>query len=402
MHQKINVGNATVGTLLLTDRDSETYTFLYEPEVKTANAVSLTMPPHELRFETQAGMPPIFDANLPEGYLRAVLQKMFAKALPHFNDLQLLQIVGKHQLGRVQVAGEKVAIEPISLTEILTHKGADDLFKDMLHRYAKYSGISGMQPKLLAPVALNPSNARKTYKDTTHIIKSFDSKEYFELALNEYFCLKAAANAGIQTVNAVLSDNCDMLVVERFDTNDDGSFLGIEDLAALRGFRSNGRYEGGYEQCAKTISQYSKPLGKKHNLTVFYQQFLLSCMVGNGDAHLKNFSVTYRDTDDDIRLSPLYDVVCTQCYFPHDTLALTLAGDKRFPSRAQLIDFGKKHCFVASDDANAMIDRIAEAVLLTANELEAYGNNADAQAKRAAPIIAKCLRAATDTAAKRS
>jgi serine/threonine-protein kinase HipA len=96
-----------------------------------------------------------------------------------------------------------------------------------------------------------------------------------------------------------------------------------------------------------------------------------SCMVGNGDAHLKNFAMLYNDPDD-MHLSPLYDVVNTQIYTPGDGLALKLGGSKNFPDRKRIIDFGKssgvKHTESMVDE---MADQIRDGLELLADYTEA-------------------------------
>jgi len=63
-------------------------------------------------------------------------------------------------------------------------------------------------------------------------------------------------------------------------------------------------------------------------------------MVGNGDAHLKNFGLLYRDPlGADARLAPAYDIVNTTAYIEEDTLALQLAGSKSlFGSRLGILE----------------------------------------------------------------
>jgi serine/threonine-protein kinase HipA len=51
-----------------------------------------------------------------------------------------------------------------------------------------------------------------------------------------------------------------------------------------------------------------------------------SCTVGNGDAHLKNFSVIYKHAEDVVELAPAYDIVSTVLYIRRDSLALTMDG----------------------------------------------------------------------------
>lgn len=89
----------------------------------------------------------------------------------------------------------------------------------------------------------------------------------------------------------------------------------------------------------------------------------------NGDVHLKNFGLLYtHPRTDDIRLSPLYDIVNTTVYIPKDVPALKMAKTKQWPTRAQLIDFGYNHCQV--DKPAEVIDRTIEAATSYQSEIE--------------------------------
>jgi serine/threonine-protein kinase HipA len=81
-------------------------------------------------------------------------------------------------------------------------------------------------------------------------------------------------------------------------------------------------------------------------------------MVGNGDAHLKNYAMLYDDIEA-MRLSPLYDVVNTQIYTPADTLALKLGKSKDFPYRKRIVDFGKA---LGVKSGEEIVDEMAEQI----------------------------------------
>lgn len=66
-------------------------------------------------------------------------------------------------------------------------------------------------------------------------------------------------------------------------------------------------------------------------LAEFIRRLVVNILVGNGDAHLKNWWVSYRDKVTP-RLSPAYDLVSTIQYVQNDSLALNLGGEKRFES----------------------------------------------------------------------
>lgn len=91
----------------------------------------------------------------------------------------------------------------------------------------------------------------------------------------------------------------------------------------------------------------------------------LSCILGNGDAHLKNFGLLYPDpTVEEVRMAPAYDLMNTTAYVPEDGLALTLCGSRRLAaSRVHLRAFARR-CAVADADARIeVLQAAAEAGL---------------------------------------
>jgi len=80
-------------------------TFLYVPETSATRAVSVTMPVCLASWDSSFGIAPIFEMNLPEGALRERLRLAFAKAIGTFDDIDLLGIVGRSQVGRIRYTG---------------------------------------------------------------------------------------------------------------------------------------------------------------------------------------------------------------------------------------------------------------------------------------------------------
>ena len=66
-------------------------------------------------------------------------------------------------------------------------------------------------------------------------------------------------------------------------------------------------------------------------LAEFIRRLVVNILIGNGDAHLKNWSVIYKDKVTP-QLSPAYDLVSTIHYVQNDSLALNLGGEKHFES----------------------------------------------------------------------
>jgi serine/threonine-protein kinase HipA len=138
----------------LLDRHGErSSTFAYLPGAPPAHAVSVTMPSRLESWSVPFGLLPVFEMNLPEGALRERLRLAFAKATGTFDEFDLLSIVGRSQIGRIRYTGDKERLHedvPFqSVDEILERGRGGDLFRYLLEKFASFSGISGVQPKIL-------------------------------------------------------------------------------------------------------------------------------------------------------------------------------------------------------------------------------------------------------------
>jgi len=367
-------GRNAVGTLTRSDVEQDTILFGYREGTPPENAVSLTMPIRADQYDSMAGLLPVFEMNLPEGALKDRLRLQFAKTIPEFDDLDLLRIVGTSQIGRLRYSQQAQVDETVptqDLAEILAYRGSADLFAYLLERFATYSGISGLQPKVLIREIQAPGKV--THAGATHIVKSFDPVEFPELAANEFICTGGAAAAGIATARMRLSDNRRFLVVDRFDLAAGDGYLGIEDFCVLDGRRAHGRYDGSYEGVAKRMTSFVSPRALAQALEQYALQVVYACTIGNGDAHLKNFSVLYRHAQALVELTPAYDVVSTLLYIPRDSLALTMDGSKQFPDRARLIRFVRHVTGKTGRAANQLLDQVAVGVDAAMGHAAAYG-----------------------------
>ena len=355
----VHAGRTAVGLLARSTVEPDTVLFGYRPGTEAAGAVSLTMPVRVDQYDAMAGLLPIFEMNLPEGALKERLRLQFAKAIPEFDDLDLLQIVGSSQIGRLRYSPLENLDEAVpaqDLAEVLTHRGTADLFAHLLERFARYSGVSGMQPKVLVREDLPLDKI--SYRGTTHIVKTFDRAQYPELAANEFICTRGAAAAGLAVPNLALSESRTLLV----------------------GRRGHGRYDGSYEQIARRIKDFVSPALVRQSLEKFALMVTYSCSVGNGDAHRKNFSVLYRDPEGEVSLSPAYDIVSTLLYLPRDTLALELGGTKAFPDRARLLKFVREVTGKSAQSGQRLLDQAELGVNKALDEAADYGRRHKAAA----------------------
>ncbi len=332
----VSIGRRPVGAL---DRArGKSFVFGYMPGTSPRDAVSLTMPPRVESYMSEPGrLHPIFDMNLPEGFLRQWLSKV----VPDFDDLALLKLTGSSQIGRLRYDSGNSTPSGMNVREILAYDGVEDLFRHLLAVYATASGVSGVQPKVLIRDVESHKMSRDhkvTVLGTTHIVKTWDDK-YPRLAHNEHYCLRAAQCAGLSTPAWDVSQNGKFLVLERFDMTAD-AYLGVEDLCVLAGVTTDRKYHGSYEQIAKSLRVFVCPDEALAALRDFFKMVALSCVVRNGDAHRKNFCLIYDSAESRMgRLAPAFDVVTTTAYLPMDAMALTMAGSKRWPSRETLLRF---------------------------------------------------------------
>jgi len=106
------------------------------------------------------------------------------------------------------------------------------------------------------------------------------------------------------------------------------------------------KYSGSHEQIAKAILEYCTfaPL----ELQRLFDLIIFNFVIGNGDAHKKNFSLLTKDGH--ISLSPAYDLVSSRTVLPEETeeLALTIGGRKKRLSRHDFENFAE-HIKLSSD-----------------------------------------------------
>jgi serine/threonine-protein kinase HipA len=359
-------------------------TFAYLPGAPPARAVSATMPVRLASWSAPFGLLPVFEMNLPEGVMRERLRLAFAKATGTFDEFDLLSIVGRSQVGRIRYTGEKEQLNedvPFqSVDEILERGRGGDLFRDLLEKFASFSGISGVQPKILvrdekAFAEMEPAGhgLSQSYRGATHIVKFWEPNQYPQLAANEYFCLAAARKCGLDVPPYRLAEDGMALVIDRFDLRMDGTYRGFEDFCVLNGRRTDEKYRGTYETSVmKRFGQFANSTHVNEDMEKLFTLIAVNCALHNGDAHLKNFGIVYDDVQGEARLAPVYDLVTTSVYLPKDSMALTLNGTTKWASAKELQRLGETRLGAAPARVREILERIDAAMAATATEIQAY------------------------------
>lgn len=359
-------------------------TFVYTPGAAPQRSASVTMPVRLASWDTAFGIAPIFEMNLPEGPLRERLRLAFAKATGTFDDLDLLGIVGRSQMGRVRFTGENEELNDAvpfqSIDEILSSRRGGDLYRYLIEKFAAYSGISGVQPKFLVrdenAIAADAGTRRilsPSFRGATHIVKFWDPAEFPELAANEFLCLKAAERSGLGVPRHRLAEDGGALVIDRFDLRDDGTYCGFEDFCVLNARRTDEKYAGSYETAIlRRFQQFANSPAVGEESLALFTLIAFNCAIRNGDAHLKNFAILYDDVEGEAHLAPAYDLVTTTAYLAQDRMALTLNGSNRWPTTKQLIAFGERRGLGSPKTLAQRLKRIADALAETEKDVEIY------------------------------
>lgn len=330
------------------------------------NPISLRMPYRVKSYISDFHIHPIFDMNMPEGYLFSLLKNLLSKEYGEINDYILFTHLSRSIEGYLTYENNH-CMQPEKnpdLSEIL-HSNDENLFNKLVEQFLNRSAISGVQPKVLASLHDKASLSHRDY-----IIKTY-SKEYPNLAENEYFCMKALNYAGITTPFYWISDNKKLFISKKFTLNkSNNSFYGFEEICVLFDLNKEQKYSGSYEQIAKSIFKISTKI--EEDLSVFYKMIIMNYLLKNGDAHLKNFGVLYTPDKLERFLAPAYDVVNTVVYLPKDKPALTLNGKKIWFRKKDLIRFGVEYAMLTEAEAESLFDECINAVIRIKKEIEEY------------------------------
>ena len=186
------------------------------------------------------------------------------------------------------------------------------------------SPLAGVQSKIAVTILPDGSYAEPipgSGAPTTHIVKVPDQEHPQDPKL-EYEALLLSRNLGLETSEAVVVnfDGIDALVIARFDRrlNEEHKVVRVhqEDFAQALGLPPSLKYERhgqeGRRFDVQAINQVleatADPAGEKQR---FIEATLFDLMIGNVDAHAKNFALLY-ESGRHIRVSPRYDLMPTR------------------------------------------------------------------------------------------
>jgi serine/threonine-protein kinase HipA len=280
--------------------------------------VSLTMPVRTESYVWDDTLHPVFQMNLPEGYLLQVLQEQLGPQITA-SPMALLSVIGRNMVGRIQVAAAGAKLDeptqPVEVAELLQGDNSEEAFAELVRQHAA-SGVSGVVPKFLdtqsEDVGRSAVHKKTTLLTHRHIIKGSTGRLPY-VTLNEHLCMQVAARV-LPTARTELSQDGNALVVHRFDVNDNGQLrLGMEDFCALLGLRPAAKYETTWERVARAVRDHVPGAAQLETFRQLATTLLLTYALRNADCHAKNLALLYTSRAD-VRLSPAYDMITTVAY----------------------------------------------------------------------------------------
>ena len=335
------------------------------------------------RGERPGALPPFFGNLIPEGDLGLILRDRLRIAVD--DDLGLLIATGSDLPGAVVVRAEGDG----GSSAAATVADSDDRLGD-LEPLLRFS-LAGVQLKF----SMLRAGDRFVFpgKDARgDWIAKVAAEEYAGLCQNELITMEWARRAGFDVPACELRTLADLVdvphdgdpaaavfVIRRYD-RDGARRVHQEDMMQVLGFPNwppRRKYnDATYEQLALLLSQIVGPAAFDEVL----RRIVFMVASGNNDAHLKNWSILYRDGLS-AALTPLYDQTFAGQWPRLDReLALNLGGTKQFAA-IELGRFRQLAIRCGRDpDAVAMavelaIDQIAAAWTALSGELvvpEAY------------------------------
>lgn len=351
----VYVLNTLVGHLA---QEGSEFVFQYLPDIAPELLVSLTMPVRLQSYVSKRGLHPIFQMNLPEGYRKErLIQRLGSQA--DVTDIGLLALTGMHGIGRMRIVPHGVPLSSansaLDMATLLASEGARELLFSHIER-GLTDGVSGVMPK-----ALQQKQKATAWSDDC-ILKA-GPDDLPGLAINEFLCLEVARRAGLCVPPTWLSSDGEVLAIGRFDIDETGTPLGVEDFCSLEGEAPVNKYKGTVERIARTLSEYVSSEQRVFASNQLFTLLVLNYALRNADAHLKNFALVYNSLED-VRLAPGYDIVTVTAYdeYAKDIPGLTLSGKRVWAAGKHLQQLGIAKLQLSPSAMTAIRDKVLDAI----------------------------------------
>jgi serine/threonine-protein kinase HipA len=215
-------------------------------------------------------------------------------------------------------------------------------FARVAQEMAGHMSISGVQPKISGNLNRKTKSIEAAPSGGEFILKPPNDR-FEDIPANEDLCMHLAELYGIETPPHALmraGQKEFVYVIRRFDRVESGEKRAVEDMAQVLGVPTAKKYNLSHEKVGEGILRYCTnsylELGR-------YMERLLFCfLIGNGDMHLKNFSLM-TDEKEAVALSPAYDLLSSKLVIPREEdFALTLNGKKNGLKKKDFVEFASR------------------------------------------------------------
>jgi serine/threonine-protein kinase HipA len=272
-------------------------------------------------------LPPFFSNLLPEGHLRDYLAQH--SGVNAEREFFLLAALGEDLPGALTA-------RPLSADG--DHDTAHPERQPNDDSSALRFSLAGVQLKFSAVMEATVGLTIPAHGVGGSWIVKLPSLRFPAVPENEFAMMEFARAAGIEVpetrlipiskIGGLPGDAAQMtgnaFTVRRFDRTNDGAAVHMEDFAQVFGLFPEDKYK--HSSYANIASVLWRETGQK-GIDEFVRRLVFSILIGNGDMHLKNWSLLYPDRRTPI-LSPAYDFVATAPYLPGDQLALSFGRSK--------------------------------------------------------------------------
>ncbi|HET8637981.1 MAG TPA: type II toxin-antitoxin system HipA family toxin [Acidobacteriaceae bacterium] len=283
---------------------------------------------------TRQHLHPVLSNLLPEGALRAFIAQSLK--VHENNEFEMLAYLGGDLPGALTAEPVDPDVLPTGLKASL---GKVAPLKLLPGQKRKKFSLAGVQMKFSMKERDGRFNMAIDDELGDWIIKT-PSTAHRRVPENEYSAMKLAALAGVDIpdIRLVPLDKLDDLpdinlpdeqlafAIRRFDRNG-AERIHMEDFAQVLSKYPHEKYgSASYEQIGRILYQYS---GRAlTDVQQFVRRLLVNVLLANGDAHLKNWSLLYKDRWTPT-LAPAYDIVTTRAYIAEESeFALNLGKTK--------------------------------------------------------------------------
>lgn len=333
----------------LSQDEAGALSYAYDPRYLAGpepRAISFAMPLQEAPY-TDRVVRPFFSGLLPDEGARQRLAG--ALGISAGNSFGLLEVIGGECAGALSLypAGGAPPSSNDDGIEFLSQPRLEEILGKLRERplLGGQEGVrlslAGAQDKIAVCVEGDNIGLAKGGRPTTHILKPF-IQALDGTVENELFCLRLAARLKLSAPAVEMRHGgaIPFLLVERYDRapQKDGMITRLhqEDFCQALSVPPELKYEEeggpGTERSLDLIDRAcARPAFDR---LAFIRALIFHYLVGNADAHAKNYALLYRGKIPD--LAPLYDVVCTAAYPRLAKKQAMAIGGRSIPDTIQL------------------------------------------------------------------